>query len=136
MCGEANKESVCQQYALVKKLEGVARKAKAFPPKKRKQVGDFFFFFRIFVSYFFLFLSPSLFLPSFLQQGTQTLLAEITLSESIGLPIDPRVSVSALMPDKCKTMQSETVPIWLTFSNTDVCAPPSCYIFKVWKNNF
>ena len=82
-------------------------------------------------------------------QIAQNLIKEVFFGESKTLPIDPRfgalfppslspsllpsprISVCSLIPDKCKTMQSETVPLWLTFVNADICAPYSAFIFKV-----
>jgi hypothetical protein len=61
----------------------------------------------------------------------RSLLTDVHLPDCMPLPLDPGLFVKELVVDKCKTMQSETVPLWLTFVNEDVCAGNCCVIFKV-----
>ena len=61
--------------------------------------------------------------------------SECALKDAKSIPTDPKISVKGIQVEKCKTMQSETVPLWLTFQNKDSCAKDVSFIFKVWKKN-
>lgn len=58
-------------------------------------------------------------------------LSTVVLPSRFGLPINPRLDMSGLVKEKCKCMQSNAVPIWLTFANADRLAGTTSVIFKV-----
>ena len=47
-----------------------------------------------------------------------------------GLPLDPRLECCGLRVDKCKTMDSKKVPLWLVFTNADPAGADLYVIFK------
>jgi len=47
------------------------------------------------------------------------------------LPMDPRIRAGGVIPAECKTMQSATVPLFLTFKNADPLGDKVRVIFKV-----
>ena len=46
------------------------------------------------------------------------------------LPLDPRLECSGLRVEKCKTMDSKKVPLWLHFVNADPVGDEIIVIFK------
>ena len=46
----------------------------------------------------------------------------MTFPERFGLALDPRLECSGLRIDKCKTMDSKKVPLWLHFTNAGASA--------------
>jgi hypothetical protein len=46
------------------------------------------------------------------------------------LPLSPRMEVKAIIPDKCKVMDSAKLPLWLVFENADPTGEPIYIIFK------
>ena len=46
------------------------------------------------------------------------------------LPLNPKIEVKGLIPNKCKIMSSKMAPLWLVFENADPKAPPVYVIFK------
>ena len=45
--------------------------------------------------------------------------------------MNPRIRAKAVIIDKCKTMQSATVPLFLTFENADPLGDEVRIIFKI-----
>ena len=58
-------------------------------------------------------------------------LETLCLPSRFGLPINPRLDLTGLNQDKCKCMQSNAVPLWLSFSQADPQARPAVVMFKV-----
>ena len=61
----------------------------------------------------------------------RSLLAEIHISGTLSLPVNPRFGVCSLLVDKCKVMESFTTPLWLTFANADPYGDPIQVIYKI-----
>eukprot|EP00727_Mastigamoeba_balamuthi_P006638 m51a1_g2595 putative phosphatidylinositol 3- (1445) ;mRNA; r:440263-446902 len=62
-----------------------------------------------------------------LQEG----LNKIRFDGVLQLPIDPRFSVSGLLVNQCRYMDSKKLPLWLVFQNADPRGRPIYVIFKV-----
>jgi len=60
----------------------------------------------------------------------QSFLDKLKLSETFQLPIDPALVCNGLLFDKCKFLESKTVPLWLSFENLDPLAESIDAIFK------
>jgi hypothetical protein len=56
--------------------------------------------------------------------------ANSLLPQTFRLPLDPRLSVSSFIVEKCRAMSSNTVPLWLTLRNADPYGQPVVVIFK------
>jgi len=52
-------------------------------------------------------------------------------SKAFSLAMDPSMRVSGLIVKECRTMQSATIPLWLTWKNADPLGDPIRCIFKV-----
>ena len=58
-------------------------------------------------------------------------LRKMTWPERFPLPLDPRLECCGVRVDKCKTMDSKKVPLWLHFLNADpVAGEEIIVIFK------
>eukprot|EP01051_Picozoa_sp_SAG22_P007470 SAG22_NODE_527_length_9437_cov_3.575712_10_plen_306_part_00 len=53
------------------------------------------------------------------QTVLQSVLRDIDLPPKFSLPLNPRWVCKGLVKDKCKTMDSKKVPLWLRFENAD-----------------
>lgn len=49
---------------------------------------------------------------------------------SFQMPIDPRMTATTVVPNKCKYMSSKKIPLWLEFQNPDPEGDPVKVIFK------
>lgn len=57
-------------------------------------------------------------------------LRKLELPERFRLPLDPRMECRGLRIEKCKTMDSKKVPLWLVFENADPQGAPIVVMFK------
>lgn len=57
-------------------------------------------------------------------------LGSIEFTSSVQLPVNPCISVSGLILDKCKCIDSASLPLWLEFVNADPVGDPVYVIFK------
>eukprot|EP01087_Luapelamoeba_hula_P013609 TRINITY_DN3887_c0_g1_i3.p1 TRINITY_DN3887_c0_g1~~TRINITY_DN3887_c0_g1_i3.p1 ORF type:complete len:1813 (-),score=213.61 TRINITY_DN3887_c0_g1_i3:933-6371(-) len=88
-CGEEQRQDIFQQTSLVEKLRTLSDSLKVLPKHQRDAA---------------------------VRKG----IANIEFPpEGLTLPIDPRIRVKGFMLDKCKSMDSFTVPLWLTFQNAE-----------------
>ena len=58
-------------------------------------------------------------------------LAKLELPPRFPLPLDPRLECSGLRIEKCKSMDSKKVPLWLVFTNADPVGDDIVVIYKV-----
>lgn len=63
-------------------------------------------------------------------QAELTRINNTCFSTPLHLPIDPFVEVTGLVLEKCRTMSSKQVPIWLTFKQADPIHPTKAVMFK------
>eukprot|EP01047_Picozoa_sp_COSAG01_P068925 COSAG01_NODE_10074_length_2256_cov_1.628187_3_plen_131_part_00 len=64
--------------------------------------------------------------PAVVAQG----LREMTLPPRFVLPLNPQWMCTGVLADKCKSMSSKKVPLWLIFENEEHGAPPFQALFK------
>jgi phosphatidylinositol-4,5-bisphosphate 3-kinase catalytic subunit alpha/beta/delta len=57
-------------------------------------------------------------------------LEKIVIPPLTTIPIFPAICVEKLIVDRCKWLDSFTVPLWLVFKNSEAGAPPVYVIFK------
>jgi len=57
-------------------------------------------------------------------------LRKVSFPDKFGLALDPRLECSGVRVDKCKTMDSKKVPLWLHFVNDDPVGDDVVVIFK------
>lgn len=58
-------------------------------------------------------------------------LGTVSIPRPVSLPLDARFSVSGLIVEKCKYMDSKKLPLWLVFANADSSSRPIYVLFKV-----
>ena len=64
------------------------------------------------------------------KRALQAELAKVAFPLKFTLPLTPRFECSGLRIEKCKTMDSKKVPLWLVFSNADPIGADLYVIFK------
>ena len=64
------------------------------------------------------------------KEKLQEELRKMAFPERFPLPLDPRFECCGLKIEKCKTMDSKKVPLWLVFLNADPVGEPLVVIFK------
>jgi len=68
--------------------------------------------------------------PALRYKTLQTELSKLLFTSDLQLPLNPRIRVSGLQLDKCKSMDSLTKPLFLSFKNQDPKGSAVLVIFK------
>lgn len=100
-CGELQREDILRQVELTQKLRIISQKLKKVPKSTRDPI---------------------------LKKELQTLKFQ---SNGVTLPLGPGMRVNGIIVEKCRALDSFTVPLWLVFTNAEEMGEPFSVIYKV-----